>query len=68
MGEQARKELEGGIGIVNGMACTEIGGKLISVEAIQYGSQRQRIEVTGHLGDVMKESVQIALSWIKANL
>lgn len=45
-----------------------MGGKLLTVEAIQYRSSRQKIEVTGQLGDVMKESANIAFSWIKANL
>jgi len=35
---------------------------------VQYQSSKQKIEVTGQLGDVMKESVNIAFSWIKANL
>ena len=45
-----------------------MGGKVLTVEALQYSSSRQKIEVTGQLGDVMKESVNIAFSWIKANL
>jgi ATP-dependent Lon protease len=49
------------------MAWTEIGGKVLTVEAIQYRSDKHRIEVTGQLGDVMKESVNIAFSWIKSN-
>jgi ATP-dependent Lon protease len=50
------------------MAWTQMGGKLLTVEAIQFKSNRQKIEVTGQLGDVMKESVNIAFSWIKANI
>lgn len=44
-----------------------MGGKLLLVEAIKYPSQKFKIEVTGQLGDVMKESIHIALSWIKGN-
>lgn len=50
------------------MAWTSIGGKVLTVEAIQYRSSRQKIQVTGQLGDVMKQSVNIAFSWIKSNL
>lgn len=49
------------------MAWTEMGGKILVVQAIQYRSHKQKIEVTGQLGDVMKESVGIAVSWIKSN-
>lgn len=52
---------------MNGMAWTQMGGKLLMVEAILHRSDKQKIEVTGQLGDVMKESVTIAFSWIKAN-
>ena len=44
-----------------------MGGKILLVEAIKYPSQKFKIEVTGQLGDVMKESIHIALSWIKGN-
>lgn len=50
------------------MAWTQMGGKVLTVEAVQYRSNKQKIEVTGQLGDVMKESVNIAFSWIKSNL
>jgi ATP-dependent Lon protease len=49
------------------MAWTQLGGKLLTVEAILYRSEKQKIDVTGQLGDVMKESVNIAFSWIKSN-
>ena len=41
---------------------------MLTVEALQYRSNTQKIEVTGQLGDVMKESVNIGFSWIKAHL
>lgn len=53
--------------MVNGMAWSQMGGKILIVEAIKYPSSKFKIEVTGQLGDVMKESIHIALSWIKAN-
>lgn len=67
LGPIRRDERWKGIGVVNGMAWTEMGGKLLLVEAIKYPSSKFKIEVTGQLGDVMKESIHIALSWIKAN-
>ena len=57
-----------GVGIVNGMAWTQMGGKVLTVEAIKYKSSKPKIEITGQLGEVMKESVNIAFSWIKSNL
>ena len=45
-----------------------MGGKVLTVEAIQYSSSRQKIQVTGQLGEVMRESVDIAFSWIKSHL
>lgn len=56
-----------GLGVVNGMAWTEMGGKILLVEAIKYPSEKFKLEVTGQLGEVMKESIFIALSWIKAH-
>ena len=48
------------------MAWTSHGGKVLIVEAVKSAG-KGKIEITGQLGDVMKESVKIALSWIKAN-
>lgn len=50
------------------MAWTSLGGKLLMVESVRYPSSKGKIEITGQLGDVMKESVNIAISWIKANI
>jgi ATP-dependent Lon protease len=44
-----------------------MGGKLLTIEAIKYPNSKGKIHVTGQLGDIMKESINIALSWIKAN-
>ena len=53
------------IGIVNGLAYTELGGSLLKVEvAVLDGSGK--IETTGSLGDVMKESARIAVSYIRS--
>ena len=53
------------VGVVNGLAWTEVGGEILEVEAnVMDGSGK--LELTGNLGDVMKESVQAALSCLRA--
>lgn len=50
LGRRHRNTLWGGVGVVNGLAWTQMGGKVLTVEAIQYRSSRQKIQVTGQLG------------------
>jgi ATP-dependent Lon protease len=52
---------EGEVGVVNGLAWTEAGGELLQVEVTL--SEGKGLVLTGHLGDVMKESGQAALSY-----
>ena len=53
------------IGVVNGLAWTEVGGEILEVEVnVMEGSGK--LELTGNLGDVMKESVQAALSCLRS--
>jgi ATP-dependent Lon protease len=53
------------IGVVTGLAWTPVGGEILYVEAtVMQG--KGGLTLTGQLGDVMKESVQAALSWIRA--
>ena len=54
------------IGVVTGLAYTAFGGDTLSIEANHYDGNGG-LELTGSLGDVMKESAKIALSYIKAN-
>lgn len=54
-------------GVVNGMAYTAFGGDVLQIEANYYKGNGDLI-LTGSLGDVMKESCKIALSYIKANI
>ncbi|MGN7611052.1 endopeptidase La [Magnetococcales bacterium HHB-1] len=56
-----------GVGIVTGLAWTAMGGATLDVEAIQTPSEKPGITLTGHLGDVMKESAQIAFSFTTAH-
>ena len=54
------------VGLVTGLAWTSVGGDTLEVEVnVMEGSGK--LELTGNLGDVMKESVQAALSYIRAN-
>lgn len=53
------------VGVVNGLAYTEVGGDLLKIEvAVLDGSGK--LELTGSLGDVMKESAQAAVSYIRS--
>lgn len=54
------------IGVVTGLAYTAFGGDTLSIEVNHYDGTGQLV-LTGSLGDVMKESAKIALSYIKAN-
>jgi ATP-dependent Lon protease len=58
-------EAENQIGAVTGLAWTEVGGELLTVEAVTVPGKGQ-IRTTGKLGDVMSESIQAALSYVKA--
>ncbi|PSM52522.1 DNA-binding, ATP-dependent protease La [Campylobacter blaseri] len=52
------------VGIVNGLAWTSVGGDVLKIEAVKIEG-KGNLQITGHLGDVMKESAQIALSVVK---
>lgn len=52
-------------GVVNGLAWTSAGGEILEVEAIAVDGTG-KIEVTGNLGDVMKESVRAAVTYIRS--
>ena len=54
------------VGVVNGLAYTYVGGDVLSIEVNFYKGNGDLI-LTGSLGKIMKESAQIALSYIKAN-
>ena len=58
-------EEEDQIGAVTGLAWTEVGGELLTIEAVTVPGKGQ-IKTTGKLGEVMQESIQAAMSFIKA--
>ncbi|GAB5388893.1 MAG: endopeptidase La [Alphaproteobacteria bacterium] len=58
-------EEENLLGVVTGLAWTEVGGELLSIEAVKLAG-KGRVTMTGKLGDVMKESIQAADMFIKS--
>ena len=59
-------EKEPKVGVVNGLAYTTVGGETLAVECATMQGNGQ-VQLTGQLGDVMKESAQAALSWVRAH-
>jgi ATP-dependent Lon protease len=64
--EYGRKETQNQIGVVTGLAYTSFGGDVLPVEVTSFEG-KGRFIVTGQLGDVMKESTEIALGYVKSN-
>tara|TARA_B100001059_G_scaffold233846_1_gene274862 strand:+ start:328 stop:2715 length:2388 start_codon:yes stop_codon:yes gene_type:complete len=58
-------EEENGVGVVTGLAWTEVGGEILKIEsAVMPG--KGKMQITGKLGDVMQESVKAAKSYIRS--
>ncbi len=64
--EYGMKEKKDQIGVVTGLAYTSFGGDILNIE-VNYFSGKGGLVLTGQLGDVMKESAQIALDYVKAH-
>jgi ATP-dependent Lon protease len=58
-------ELEDSVGLVTGLAWTEVGGDLLTIEAVTMPGRGQ-MKVTGNLRDVMKESISAANSFVQS--
>jgi ATP-dependent Lon protease len=58
-------EAEDQIGVVTGLAWTSVGGELLSIEALRLPG-KGRMKTTGKLGDVMKESIDAASSYVRS--
>ena len=58
--------LEPQVGAVNGLAWTAVGGTTLTVEAV-VADGKGELKLTGHLGDVMKESAQAALGYLRSH-
>ena len=59
-------EKEDQVGIVTGLAWTEVGGEILSIEALTMPG-KGKVTLTGKLGDVMKESIEAAYSFVRAH-
>ena len=64
----AREKTLSGVGIVTGLAWTSVGGATLPVEARLVDHYAKGFSLTGNLGNVMKESASIALSYVASNL
>ncbi len=53
-------------GVATGLAVTAVGGDVLFIEATAYPG-RGRLQITGQLGEVMQESAQAALSWVRSH-
>ncbi|MGB0660889.1 MAG: endopeptidase La [Mangrovicoccus sp.] len=58
-------EAEDQVGVVTGLAWTQVGGDLLSIEAVKLPG-KGRMKTTGKLGDVMKESIEAASSFVRS--
>ncbi len=58
-------ELEDQVGVVTGLAWTEVGGELLTIEGVSMPG-KGRMTVTGNLRDVMKESISAAASYVRS--
>ena len=55
------------VGIANGLAWTSVGGETLPIEVQVMDNGTGKITVTGSLGDVMKESAQLAVTWVRVH-
>ncbi|HRD76546.1 MAG TPA: endopeptidase La, partial [Hyphomicrobiaceae bacterium] len=58
-------ELEDQVGIVTGLAWTEVGGEILTIEGVMMPG-KGKMSVTGNLRDVMKESIQAANAYVRS--
>ena len=61
------KHLEG-VGVITGLAWTSVGGATLPIESSKVNADQKSLELTGSLGDVMKESAHIAYSYIQSHI
>jgi ATP-dependent Lon protease len=63
-----REKPQTGIGVVTGLAWTALGGATLTIEATKVHTLNRGFKLTGKLGEVMKESAEIAYSYISSHL
>lgn len=60
-------DISGYTGVVTGLAWTQVGGEILYIETALNNQKDCKLSMTGNLGNVMKESAQLALEFIKAH-
>jgi ATP-dependent Lon protease len=63
-----REQLLSGVGVITGLAWTSMGGATLPIEATRIHTLNRGFKLTGQLGEVMKESAEIAYSYISSHL
>ena len=63
--DYGKAEEENRVGVVTGLAWTEVGGELLNIEAVAVPGKGRQTK-TGSLGDVMQESIQAALTFVRS--
>ncbi|MNQ55330.1 Lon protease [compost metagenome] len=63
-----KEQLLAGVGVITGLAWTSLGGATLPIEATRIHTLNRGFKLTGQLGEVMKESAEIAYSYISSHL
>ncbi|WP_263146778.1 endopeptidase La [Pseudomonas sp. RIT-PI-AD] len=63
-----KEQVLGGVGVITGLAWTSMGGATLPIEATRIHTLNRGFKLTGKLGDVMKESAEIAYSYVSSQL
>lgn len=56
------------VGVTTGLAWTSMGGATLYIETVKYPAEKTEMKLTGQAGDVMKESAQIAWTYVQSNV
>ena len=56
------------VGVATGLAWTSMGGATLYIEAVRYPAEKTEMKLTGQAGDVMKESAQLAWTYVQSHL
>lgn len=56
------------VGVATGLAWTSMGGATLYIETVKYPAEKTEMKLTGQAGDVMKESAQIAWTYVQSNV
>lgn len=64
---QHLKRKRGEVGVVTGLAWTPYGGDVLSIETVRMAGGQRKLQLTGQLGEVMRESALTAMSYLRAH-